>query len=86
MLQVLEAWCGKVKASADAGLAGKMSTIGTTKHQSQRGVMPVELRLSEVMDLTMAALVHPSKLLSSVAPVLLEHVVSLRQVSIGYAY
>lgn len=38
------------------------------------------LALVEVMELAMEALVHPSKLISSIAPVLLEHVVNLRQV------
>lgn len=35
----------------------------------------------QVMDLTRSALVHPAKLISSMAPVLLEHVFNLRRVS-----
>ena len=35
----------------------------------------------QVMDLTMSVLVHPAKLISSMAPVLLEHVFTLRRVS-----
>ena len=37
--------------------------------------------LSEVMGVAMKALVHPAKIISSLAPALLEHAVNLRHVS-----
>lgn len=66
----------------------------STKHDSQRHLADVDgdsgatetkrslvgQALYDVMDLAMAALMHPSRMISSMAPVLLEHVVSLRQV------
>lgn len=83
--QVLEAWLGRSKALVETEIFLKQTN-------SSEGGLPASnrgqncsdgglgLALVEVMELAMEALVHPSKLISSIAPVLLEHVVNLRQV------
>lgn len=82
LTQVLEAWCGRAKALAECGLALEdwAGSASTNDHDNGRAV-DLQQSLSEIKDLTMAALVHPAKFISSMAPVLLEHVVWLRHVS-----
>lgn len=81
-LQVLEAWCTRATAFAQCGLAlqsGFPVSSATRDHHGDG--LGVTQTLSEVMGAAMKALVHPAKLISSLAPALLEHVVNLRHVS-----
>lgn len=83
--QVLEAWCALSKALAKGELSMKqqLSSTGALPESNQdRDLNHSDLgqALVEVMEVAMDALVHPSKLVSSIAPVLLEHVIHLRQV------
>ncbi|CAN0161291.1 unnamed protein product [Ectocarpus sp. 6 AP-2014] len=68
-LQVLEAWCNKVKSFTGRGLNVDGDVVADS--------------LSKVLEVTMSALVHPAKLISSMAPVLLEHVFAIRQLVPG---
>eukprot|EP00752_Nemacystus_decipiens_P004263 g3894.t1 len=83
-LQVLEAWCNKAKTFAESGLHLDMG-FGVSPIKSRLdpqggvGARLLQQSLSQVMDLTMSALVHPAKLISSMAPVLLEHIFALRR-------
>lgn len=83
--QVLEAWCGISKTLVESDLSMKQqlsSTEALPGSNQDRDVHHSDLgqALVEVMEVAMSALVHPSKLVSSIAPVLLEHVIHLRQV------
>eukprot|EP00903_Cladosiphon_okamuranus_P018216 g16755.t1 len=85
-LQILEAWCNKANAFAESGLhLGMGPSDSSVKSQLDPqdghgdGMLLLRQSLSQVMDLTMSALVHPAKLISSMAPVLLEHVFTLRR-------
>lgn len=85
--QVLDAWFGQANQLVGLGLH---LTENPTKHPTaleegktnllQTGLVQDQV-LSEIMDLVVDALVHPSKLVSSTAPGLLERAVNLRQVS-----
>ncbi|CAM9221310.1 unnamed protein product [Ectocarpus fasciculatus] len=84
-LQVLEAWCNKVKAFAGHGFSLPAGSCDGGSdgggHSSCRSVGGDVLTdsLSKILEVTMSALVHPAKLISSMAPVLLEHVFAIRQ-------
>lgn len=80
--QVLEAWCSRATAFAQCGLALHSGfPVSSAKRDHNGDGVDVTQTLSEVMGVAMKALVHPAKLISSLAPALLEHVVNLRHVS-----
>ena len=76
LCEVLDAWCGKAKSFWESGLLVQDPAGG--HHEKQ-----LELchSLSKITDSAVAALVHPVRFISSIAPALLEHVVNLRHVS-----
>ncbi|CAM9242712.1 unnamed protein product [Ectocarpus sp. 4 AP-2014] len=88
-LQVLEAWCNKVKSFTGRGLsvpAGSCDDCcNSGSHSSGLSVDGdvVADSLSKVLEVAMSALVHPAKLISSMAPVLLEHVFAIRELAPG---
>ncbi|CAN0488263.1 unnamed protein product, partial [Ectocarpus sp. 12 AP-2014] len=88
-LQVLEAWCNKVKSFTGRSLSAPAASCdgcsnggGHASGLSVDGDVVAD-SLSKVLEVTMSALGHPAKLISSMAPVLLEHVFAIRQLVPG---
>lgn len=79
--QVLEAWCSRATYFAQCGLALQSGfPVSSAKREHHGDRVDLTQTLSQVMGVAMAALMHPAKLISSLAPALLEHVVNLRHV------
>lgn len=90
-MQTLEAWCSRATIFAEGGFAlGYQPSLQSTDNRSTENRSADDRRegdeyfandvLSGAMDVAMAALVHPSRLVSSIAPVLLQRVINLRHV------